>query len=154
MIQTSTLYGPTLCLTPFRTPGPALRFALNRRDNHSQVGILLITELDPQSAQALLELLIAVPEKRAEYGPEALDLALTFAFSARKLHRLTVRVPEFDRETIGLIEQHGFMLEACQRQALFLRGRFWDELVFGLLVTDWQDKVQYESFPLLLQGNG
>ena len=54
------------------------------------------------------------------------------------------------REFLAHPEREGERVEI----ALFLRGRFWDELVFGLLVTDWQDKVQYESFPLLLQGNG
>jgi len=153
MIQTPSISGTSLYLTPFRLAGPELRFAINRRDNKRQVGILLITDLDLQSGHASLKLLILDPEKQAEYGQEALHIALTFAFNGRKLHRMTVCVPEYDGGMLKLIEQSGFVLEARQRQAIYLRGRFWDDLLYGLLASDWQVKVQYEILPLPLEGS-
>jgi len=152
MIQTLTLYGPILRLTPFNLAGSMLRFSINRRDDSRQVGLLLVTALDPKSGHAALELLIADPAKRKLYGPEVLKLVLQFGFCERKLHRVTMCVPEFDRVTLKLIEQIGFTLEVCQRQAILLRGRFWDDLVYGLLETDWQDKVEYEASPLPVEG--
>jgi RimJ/RimL family protein N-acetyltransferase len=152
MTSMPSIYGTSLYLTPFRLAGPELRFAINRRDNQRQVGILLITDLDLLSGHASLKLLISNPEKQAEYGPEALELALTFAFSERKLHRITVCIPEYDGAMLKLMEQSGFVLEARQRQAIFLRGRFWDDLLYGLLASDWQVKVQFETLPLPLEG--
>jgi RimJ/RimL family protein N-acetyltransferase len=152
MIQTPSIHGPILRLTPFNLAGPVMRFSIHQRDNNRRVGILLITALDGKSGHASLEMLVADPTKRVQYGSEILQLALQVAFCERKLHRITVRVPEFDDETIHLIEQTGFILEARQRQAIFLRGRYWDELIYGLLETDWQVRVQYESVSLPLEG--
>jgi RimJ/RimL family protein N-acetyltransferase len=145
-------HGPNLHLVPFTQAGSAMRFSINRRDNNRQVGILLITTLDRTARHASLELVITDPGKREQHGAEALQLALQAAFCQQGQHRLTVRVPEYDEATIRLIEQTGFALEARQRQAVFVRGRFWDDLVYGLLETDWQVTVQYESIPLPLEG--
>jgi RimJ/RimL family protein N-acetyltransferase len=152
MIHTPFINGPILQLIPFNLAGLVMRFAINWRDHNRRVGILLITALDRESEHVSLELLISDPEKRALYGPEILQLALQVAFGEQKRRRVTVHVPEYDSVTIGLVEETGFVLEARQVQAIYLRGRFWDDLLFGLLETDWQVKVQCGTIPLPLEG--
>ena len=143
MLQTTALYGPTLRLVPFNFAGRIIRFAIYWREYNLLVGILLITLPEQNAVDGVVELLIADPSRREYFGPEALQIALQFAFSEQDLHRATVCVPEYDTITMKLVETAGFIFETRRRQAIFMRGRFWDELQYGMLVSDWQAQMSW-----------
>ncbi len=148
MNRSPSLTGPTLRLTPIFFSGIVMRFSIYRVDDSTLVGILVMVLVNEDAQIASLELLISNPEKRKQYGPEAIQLALQYVFGVCRYTRLTVRVPEYDGATISLIEQTGFILESRQQQVIFLRGRFWDDLLYSMMQSDWQVSLHCESLNL------
>jgi RimJ/RimL family protein N-acetyltransferase len=53
------------------------------------------------------------------------------------LRRLSSAVVEFNKRSIRMHEKLGFVEEGRRRKATYVNGRFWDDLVFGLLREEW-----------------
>jgi len=72
-----------------------------------------------------------------------IDLALRFAFVDLALHRVCVNIPSFEEMEIALYEEAGFLRETQRRQAVCHEGRFYDDLLYGILRSEWL-KLQQE----------
>lgn len=104
------------------------------------IGDLAIRFSRIESCNAELGLTISPDFHRLGIGKEAMRLLLNYLFSAQKIHKVFVRVNEYNQGSIKLIESKGFQLEGR------LRKHFWngidqtwdDELIFGLLAEEWE----------------
>lgn len=76
------------------------------------------------------------------YGKPALNLALDYAFLELSLHKLGVQLPACCTDEIALYEAAGFLRESQRRQAVFFEGHYYDELVYGLLRSEWKMRQQ------------
>lgn len=88
------------------------------------------------------DLRIAIGEADARgrgYGGAALALLLNYAFHELNLHRVTVRLPAYNGPGLRFFGRAGFRLEARRRLAFQRAGRRWDELILGLLCSEWED---------------
>jgi RimJ/RimL family protein N-acetyltransferase len=72
------------------------------------------------------------------YGSEALRLLLHFAFVELNLHRVTLGVFAYNPRAIRAYEKLGFVLEGRQRERLRRDGQRYDQLIMGLLRSEWQ----------------
>lgn len=70
-------------------------------------------------------------------GVEALHLAIGFAFGPLGLHRLSVRVLEYNTRAIRAYRRCGFVIEGRERQAAHVGEERYDDLIMGLLATEW-----------------
>jgi len=66
-------------------------------------------------------------------APEALDLLVNYGFSEAGLHRLFIRVYDYDLKRHALARQAGFTLEGMMKDAHFCGGKFHHECIYGLL---------------------
>lgn len=78
-----------------------------------------------------------------EKAGTVIDLALRFAFVDLALHRVCVNIPSFEEMEIALYEEAGFLRETQRRQAVCHEGRFYDDLLYGILRSEWL-KLQQE----------
>jgi ribosomal-protein-alanine N-acetyltransferase len=72
--------------------------------------------------------------------PEALSTILTWGFNELALHRVEANPLAGNAASIKLLEKLGFTHEGSLRQRVFFRGRFLDQLYYGLLKEEW-DKL-------------
>jgi len=84
----------------------------------------------------------AAEDRRKGYGTQALGMLLRFAFAELNLFRLTAIVPEYNEGAVALLQKFGFVQEVCRRKALERDGRRWDLYVFGLLSSEWQERIK------------
>jgi RimJ/RimL family protein N-acetyltransferase len=84
----------------------------------------------------------AAEDRRKGYGTQALGMLLRFAFAELNLFRLTAIVPEYNEGAAALLQKFGFVQEVCRRKALERDGRRWDLYVFGLLSSEWQERMK------------
>ncbi len=91
------------------------------------------------SAQDLRIAIGAADARRCGLGREALALLLNYAFHEMNLHRVTVRLPAYNKPGLLFFRHSGFKLEARKRLAFQRAGRRWDELILGLLQTEWEE---------------
>ena len=68
---------------------------------------------------------------------EALQATLTFGFNTMNLKRIEAFAAEYNRASIGLLEQYGFQREGVLRKHYKVNGIHEDSTVFGLLRKDW-----------------
>jgi len=77
-----------------------------------------------------------------DFGRPVLDMVLDYAFLELSLHKVGVQLPAYSKDEIALYEEAGFLRESQRRQAVFFEGRYHDELVYGLLKSEWKMRHQ------------
>ncbi len=70
-------------------------------------------------------------------------LALHFAFIDLALHRVCVHIPSYKETEIAMYEEAGFLRETQRRQAVCHEDRLYDDLLNGMLRSEWL-KMQQE----------
>ncbi len=71
------------------------------------------------------------------YGTEATKLMLDYAFNRLNLERVELSVYEFNERAIKCYLKAGFKEEGRLRRRRFKDGRYWDEIVMGILKEEW-----------------
>jgi len=69
-------------------------------------------------------------------GTEAMRLLAAHAFDTMRLHRLGCRVLDFNERAIAAYEKVGFVVEGREREAALIAGKWYDDLILGLLAQD------------------
>jgi RimJ/RimL family protein N-acetyltransferase len=102
------------------TTGRCTLFHEDPLAQHAEVGIALL------------------PEARGKgYGTEALGLLVEFAFVRRNLRRLHLAVLASNTAAIASYRKVGFIEEGRRREHCWVRGGFEDEVIMGLLRSEW-----------------
>jgi RimJ/RimL family protein N-acetyltransferase len=70
------------------------------------------------------------------YGTDMIETLLRVCFEGLGLRKVSLCVYEFN-EARRLYERLGFALEGTLRKERFVRGRWWDELRYGMFKTEW-----------------
>ncbi|MBN3563496.1 GNAT family N-acetyltransferase [Aliamphritea spongicola] len=97
-----------------------------------------ILRLTPRHKSALLEIYIGEASLRGRgMGFRALGLLLKVAFKELKLHRVKLFTRIDNIAAQKMYEKAGFVLEGCERQAIYQDGVFVDQNIWGLLFDEW-----------------
>jgi RimJ/RimL family protein N-acetyltransferase len=70
-------------------------------------------------------------------GTEAIVLALGYAFDVLKLHRISVRVVNYNTRAIRAYQKCGFTIEGREREAAFVDGAWHDDLMMAILDREY-----------------
>jgi len=113
--------GATFVITLDGAPvGRCHLFAEDRLARHAEVGIALL------------------PESRGRgVGTAALRQLIEFGFRRRNLRRLHLIVIESNQAAVAAYRRLGFVEEGRRREHCWVRGRYEDEVLMGLLRSDW-----------------
>jgi RimJ/RimL family protein N-acetyltransferase len=60
-------------------------------------------------------------------------LVLDYAFNVLKLHRVSVRVVDYNLRAIRAYQKCGFMVEGREREAAFVDGNWYDDVMMAIL---------------------
>jgi RimJ/RimL family protein N-acetyltransferase len=71
------------------------------------------------------------------YGTDAMRVLLRLAFDKLGLHRVWLRVTDFNQRGIKSYEKCGFRREGVMREAVFKDGRFHDLILMSLLRSEY-----------------
>jgi RimJ/RimL family protein N-acetyltransferase len=74
------------------------------------------------------------------YGREAVELLLTFSFDELDLHRIYLRVLDFNHRAIRTFRECGFVEEGRLRETLFRDGAYRDILIMAVLEPEHRSK--------------
>lgn len=72
------------------------------------------------------------------YGTEITRLILNYAFAQLHLHRLDVRVLEYNVRAIRCYEKCGFICEGIERESAFVDGRRHNDIMMGILDHEYR----------------
>ena len=103
------------------------------------VGEVVINEIDENNRSASIRIALYDPKYFGQgYGSEAMRLAVDFGFKQANLHRISLGVFNFNPRAIHVYEKIGFKREGVLRDALFWDGEFHDEIIMGILESEWE----------------
>ena len=102
------------------------------------VGGLRLDDIDTHDRRASLAIGIQDPVLLGQgLGPEAMRLAIGYAFGPLGLHRLGLRVLEYNTRAIRAYRKCGFVIEGREREAAEVGGQRYDDVIMGLLANEW-----------------
>ena len=117
-------------------------FTIRAREDDHLIGKAVIEWVDWMNGNGFVHLGFGRPEDRRKgYGSQVLSLLLRYAFGELNLYRLTAVVPAYNEGARHLFRKFGFVEEVCRRKALNRDGEFWDLVAFGLLQTEWRERI-------------
>lgn len=116
-------------------------FVIARADTGEYLGQIDFTRLDLKNGCGELGMVIGSEADHGKgYGTEALGLFLDFAFFELRLNRVELLCWPFNTRARRLYEKMGFVLEGVRRQKRFRGGTYHDELCYGLLKEEWEQR--------------
>ena len=74
-----------------------------------------------------------------DYGSEATQLVLEYAFAGLKLHRVDLCALSLNKRAIVCCEQCGFVQEGVEREGAYIRGEWQSDVRMSILVQEWRN---------------
>jgi ribosomal-protein-alanine N-acetyltransferase len=71
-------------------------------------------------------------------GTKATKLILEYSFNELKLHRVDLRVLEYNERAIKSYEKAGFKQEGRERESAFIRGQWHDDIMMSILEQEFR----------------
>ncbi|NNC11370.1 GNAT family N-acetyltransferase [Planctomonas sp. JC2975] len=103
--------------------GTVSLFDVDELARHGEVGIALVAEARGKGI-----------------GTEAMSQLLEFAFVRCNLRRVHLEAIASNAGAIRSYEKAGFVVEGRQREHAWVRGRYEDNVVMGLLRSEWETR--------------
>jgi ribosomal-protein-alanine N-acetyltransferase len=81
------------------------------------------------------------------YATEAAQAMLDMAFTHLRLARVYASCVAENVGSAHVLEKLGMRLEKRLRRQQWMKGRWWDELCYGILAAEWQQRQQAATSP-------
>ncbi len=142
---TESLYRTRLAEADSDTSGPHVQFVVDV--DGVAVGSVSLFEFDQLARHAEVGIALVVEARGQGIGTAAISQIIEFAFVRCNLRRVHLEVIESNRGAIRAYEKAGFALEGRQREHAWVRGRYEDILVMGLLRSEWESQRREAAPP-------
>lgn len=132
IVAEETLLGVVICLP-----------AHDAQSKPIPIGVVNLDQAKPEDAHhrhADIGVNIVKPYQNQGYGSEAIRWALNWAFKAAGLHRVGIAAFSYNEGAIRLYERLGFKREGVVREYFWHDGRWWDDVQFGMLASEWDQR--------------
>ena len=108
------------------------------RDDNRMIGSAGLHGISRPNRSATFGIIIGEREEQSKgYGTEATRIMLRYAFEELNLNRVSLTVYADNRRAIRAYRRAGFVPEGRARSAFYRNGRYHDELLFGILRSEW-----------------
>jgi RimJ/RimL family protein N-acetyltransferase len=115
--------------------------AVARRDDLPSIGFVGCFNIDWHSRAAELGVILGSKKHQGKgYGTEAVTLLIGFAFGELGLHRLFLRVFDFNARAIQSYRKCGFVEEGRLREAYYRDGAYFDIIVMSILEEEYRSR--------------
>jgi RimJ/RimL family protein N-acetyltransferase len=104
----------------------------------SLIGEIRLDRIDLRDRRASLAIGIEDPSQLGKgLGSEAIALALGYAFNVLELHRVSVRVVDYNLRAIRAYQKCGFIIEGREREAALVDGGWHDDVMMAILDREY-----------------
>jgi RimJ/RimL family protein N-acetyltransferase len=118
-------------------------FTIRAREEDRLIGKAMIEWISWNNSNGWLWLGIGEADCRGKgCGSQALTMLLRYAFAELNLFRVSAALAEYNEPALGLFRKFGFVEETRRREALHRDNRRWDLVCYGLLRSEWEERVK------------
>ena len=122
----------------FGVPDSWFQFGIRPLESGLLVGDLGVHFLPDEPRQVEIGFTLAARHQGRGYATEAVVAVLDHLFVARKMHRVFASVDPRNEACLALLNRVGMRREAHFRQSLWFKGEWADDVVCGLLASEWR----------------
>jgi [ribosomal protein S5]-alanine N-acetyltransferase len=119
-------------------PRTKFQLALTLADRGELIGNCGIRQARPDAVEAELGYELAPDHWGQGYASEAVRAMLGFAFHELALHRVWGGCIAENVGSQRVMERLGMRLEGHLRENCWMKDRWWDTLIYGILVHEWE----------------
>ena len=102
-------------------------------------GLAGIDSVSYTNGDCVLPIILSSKMRHQGLGVQIAAMLIDMAFNELRLNRITTYYRADNQVTRKLVASLGFNEEGCLRQARFNHGRYYDQMVVGLLASEWQN---------------
>jgi RimJ/RimL family protein N-acetyltransferase len=103
------------------------------------IGFVILGKIDQEHLSGSYRIGIENPAYWGRgYGTEVTRLMLRYAFETLGLHRIGLRVADYNARAARCYEKSGFRLEGVERDSFFVDGQWHDDLLMAALSDEWR----------------
>lgn len=124
--------------TPFDQNDSWYQLAVRSAATGELVGDLGVHFVADDGHQVEIGFTIAPAHQRRGFGSEAVIALLDYLFRVLNKHRVFASVDPRNEASLALLRSIGMRQEAHFRQSLLWKGEWVDDVVFGLLRSEWK----------------
>lgn len=127
-----------------KDPKECGEFAIILNDTGEYIGNISYNNVDWKNRNCEIAIIIGEEKHRNKgYGTEALNLLLDFIFNELNLHRIELKVYDFNERAIKCYEKCGFKKEGLLREVTYKHGKYINEYVMAILKSDFIKQNNY-----------
>jgi RimJ/RimL family protein N-acetyltransferase len=122
----------------FDVPGSWFQFGIRSRESGMLIGDIGTHFLADDPRQVEIGFTLAPAHQRRGFATEAVAGVLDHLLVRIHKHRVFASVDPRNAPSIALVERVGMRLEAHFRESLWFKGQWVDDMVFGILASEWR----------------
>lgn len=111
-------------------------------DDDIPVGLLELSSIDHVNRNAHFGIMIADSSKGSRFFLRAVKAFLRRCYTDLELHKIYFRVPVDNEHALKVNRYFGFVEEGIDRDAVFIKERFKDIIVFSMTADEFERKCQ------------
>jgi len=104
------------------------------------LGILSLKDINKRNGSAHLSIILEKKSWDRGYGTEAVTEVLSFLFHKKNMHRVWLRVAEYNERAIACYKKCGFKVEGTLREDHYASDAWHSSLVMSVLDKDFRRK--------------
>jgi [ribosomal protein S5]-alanine N-acetyltransferase len=119
-------------------PRSKFQMAVTLAETQELIGMVGIRKESPAAIESDVGYEIAPAHWRNGYATEAAAAMLGFAFAELKVHRVWAHCVADNVASARVLAKLGMQQEGRLRENQWMKGRWWDSLVFAILEQEWR----------------
>jgi RimJ/RimL family protein N-acetyltransferase len=124
----------------FDTAGTWFQFAIRLSESGQLIGDLGTHFRADDPRQVEIGITVSPGHQGQGYGSEAVVGILDYLLGPLQKHRVYASVDPRNKPSVALLKRVGMRQEAHLRQSLWFKGEWVDDMVFGILETEWKNR--------------
>jgi RimJ/RimL family protein N-acetyltransferase len=122
----------------FDTAGTWFQLAIRLQASDQLIGDLGTHFCDDDPRQVEIGFTVAPSSQNRGYGAEAVTGLVEYLFGTAQKHRVFASVDPRNEASVALLKRVGMRQEAHFRNSLWFKGEWVDDMVFGVLGSEWK----------------
>jgi RimJ/RimL family protein N-acetyltransferase len=115
-----------------------VHYAIHLKDDDRFIGYGMMAFIDRYNRRCKLGITIGDKQQWGKgFAREVLAAVMDYCFTELGMNRIEAEVYAFNERSIRLFEGLGFQREGTMRQSVWKKGVYEDELIYGLLKSEW-----------------
>jgi RimJ/RimL family protein N-acetyltransferase len=122
----------------FGKEGTWFQLAVREKDTGKLAGDIGLHFLDVDGHQVEVGITISPERQKLGLASEALATVLDYLFVVMRKHRVVASIDRDNQASNGMLQKLGFRQEGHLVQSLLIDGEWVDDVIFGLLASEWE----------------